>query len=46
MMRKSVLSAVATARGHGATLGAADKARLDQYYTSVREIEKRLALQA
>ena len=46
MMRKSVLSAVGDQRKDlERTLGAADKARLDQYYTSIREIENRLALQ-
>jgi hypothetical protein len=46
MLRKSVLSAVmedsAKLRGR---LGAADRARLDEYYTSVRGLEQRLALQ-
>jgi hypothetical protein len=46
MTRKSVLSAVAEERkDYERGLGAADKARLDQYFTSVREIENRLALQ-
>ena len=46
MMHKSVLSAVTDQRKDlERTLGAADKARLDQYFTSVREIENRLALQ-
>jgi hypothetical protein len=46
MMRKSVLSVVADQRAaFERGLGAADKARLDQYYTSVREIENRLELQ-
>jgi hypothetical protein len=46
MTRKSVLSAVTEQRHDLArTLGAADKARLDQYYSSIREIENRLALQ-
>jgi hypothetical protein len=46
MTRKSVLSAVTEQRNDLArTLGAADKARLDQYYTSIREVENRLALQ-
>lgn len=46
MLRKSVLSAVkeerqAFVRG----LGSDDRARLDQYFTSVRELEQQLALQ-
>jgi hypothetical protein len=46
MMRKSVLSAVADQRQDlKRGLGAGDKARLDQYYTSIREIENRLDLQ-
>lgn len=46
MTRKSVLSAVSEQRKDlERTLGAADKARLDQHYTSIREIENRLALQ-
>lgn len=46
MTRKSVLSAVSEQRQDlERTLGASDKARLDQYYTSIREIENRLALQ-
>jgi hypothetical protein len=46
MVRKSVLSGVGEQRkDFERDLGAADKARLDQYYTSVREIENRLALQ-
>ena len=46
MMRKSVLSGVSEQRkDFERGLGAADKARLDQYFTSIREIENRLALQ-
>jgi hypothetical protein len=46
MMRKSVLSAVGDKRkDYERGLGAEDKARLDQYFTSVREIENRLELQ-
>jgi hypothetical protein len=46
MVRKSVLSGVSDQRADFERgLGAADKARLDQYYTSVRELENRLALQ-
>jgi Protein of unknown function (DUF1552) len=46
MMRKSVLSAVSEQRkGFERIVGAADKARLDQYYTSIRELENRLELQ-
>jgi hypothetical protein len=46
MVQKSVLSGVAD---QGAALkkqlGAADRTKLDQYFTSVRELEQRLALQ-
>jgi hypothetical protein len=46
MVRQSVLSAI---REDGAqlnkTLGSADRARLDQYFTSLRGLEQRLALQ-
>jgi len=46
MVRKSVLSVVKDQRDDLAkTLGAADKARLDQYYTAIRELEGRLDLQ-
>ncbi|MFT4025560.1 MAG: DUF1552 domain-containing protein [Novosphingobium sp.] len=46
MVRKSVLSGVSEQRADFEKgLGAADKARLDQYYTSVRELEGRLELQ-
>jgi hypothetical protein len=46
MMRKSVLSAVGESRADfERTLGTEDKARLDQYFTSIREIENRLDLQ-
>jgi hypothetical protein len=46
MMRRSVLSAVSEQRkGIEREVGASDKARLDQYYTSIRELENRLALQ-
>ena len=46
MVRKSVLSGVSDQRAEFEKgLGAADKARLDQYYTSVRELEGRLELQ-
>jgi len=46
MVRKSVLSAVM--EGYGSLkneIGAADRARMDQYFTSIRELEGRLALQ-
>lgn len=46
MVRKSVLSAVM--EGYGdmkSSLGASDRERMDQYFTSVRELEGRLALQ-
>ena len=46
MMRKSVLSAVGEQRKvFESGLGTEDRARLDQYFTSVREIENRLELQ-
>jgi hypothetical protein len=46
MLRKSVLSAVAEHRAHFLRdLGAADKARLDQYFTSLRQLEQQLDLQ-
>jgi hypothetical protein len=46
MMRKSVLSAVADDRQRLlAKLGAEDKQRLDQYFTAVRDLESRLAVQ-
>ena len=46
MMRRSVLSGVSDQRKDiERELGSADKARLDQYYTSIRELENRLELQ-
>jgi hypothetical protein len=46
MVRQSVLSAVTEQRQALLTgLGAADKARMDQYFTSVRQLEQQLALQ-
>ena len=46
MLRKSVLSAVAEHRTRFlGSLGAADKARLDQYFTSLRQLEQQLDLQ-
>jgi len=46
MLRKSVLSAVAEHRTRFLSgLGAADKARLDQYFTSLRQLEQQLDLQ-
>ena len=46
MVRRSALSAVGEQRAELAkTLGAADKARLDQYFTSLREVERQLDLQ-
>lgn len=45
-LRKSVLSAFAEeTKDYMKTLGAADKQRMDQYFTSIREIENQLALQ-
>src|SRR5262249_46134735 len=46
MLRKSVLSAVGEQRlALMSTLGAADKTALDQYFTSVRAMENRLAIE-
>jgi hypothetical protein len=46
MVRKSVLSGVAEQRrALLAKLGSADRIRLDQYFTSVREMEEKLSLQ-
>jgi len=46
MVRRSVLSGVTEQRrALERTVGASDKARLDQYFTSVREMEGKLALQ-
>ena len=46
MARRSVLSAVGEqARGFMSQLGAADRAQLDQYFTSLRELEQQLDLQ-
>ena len=45
-LRKSVLSAFTEqTRDFSKTLGAADRQRLDQYFTSIREIENQLTLQ-
>ncbi|HEX7857563.1 MAG TPA: DUF1552 domain-containing protein [Sphingobium sp.] len=46
MMQKSVLSSVSDGRNELTKyVGAADRARLDQYFTSVREVEQQLAVQ-
>lgn len=46
MVRRSVLSAVTEQRQRLlGTLGAADKARVDEYFTSIREVENKLSLQ-
>ncbi|MBM3512556.1 MAG: DUF1552 domain-containing protein [Alphaproteobacteria bacterium] len=46
MVQKSVLSgAIEQSRDYIKTLGAADKSRLDEYFTSVRQVENQLALQ-
>lgn len=46
MVRASVLSAVKEQRDDFSKgLGAADRARMDQYYTSIRQLEQQLALQ-
>lgn len=45
MLRKSVLSAVSDDRAHlEKSLGVADRARLDEYFTSLRGMEQRLEL--
>jgi len=46
MLRRSVLSSVSDDRARlAATVGAADRARLDEYFTSVRQLEQQLELQ-
>jgi hypothetical protein len=46
MLQKSVLSAFTDeSKQFAQTLGAADRARLDEYFTSVRQVENQLALQ-
>ncbi len=46
MLRQSVLSAVSEkSKKFVSSLGAEDKARIDQYFTSIRQLEERLALQ-
>ena len=46
MVRKSVLSAVGEqSKALNAKLGASDRARLDEYFTSIRQIENQLDLQ-
>ncbi len=46
MLRRSVLSMVSEQRGDFVKhMGAADKARMDEYFTSLRDLEKRLALE-
>ncbi len=46
MVEKSALSAVMEdTRSYMKTIGAADKARLDEYFTSLRQVENQLALQ-
>jgi hypothetical protein len=46
MLRRSVLSSVSDDRARlVATVGAADRARLDEYFTSVRQLEQQLELQ-
>lgn len=46
MLEKSVLSGVnEQSKAYIKSVGAADKARLDEYFTSVREVENQLALQ-
>ncbi|MCB2108216.1 MAG: DUF1552 domain-containing protein [Rhodobacteraceae bacterium] len=45
MLEKSVLSAFTEqSRGYIKTLGAADKQRMDQYFTSIRQLENQMAL--
>lgn len=46
MVRKSVLSGVSEqAKALEKTLGQSDRARLDEYFTSIRQLENQLALQ-
>ena len=46
MLRRSVLSSVSDDRARlAAKVGAADRARLDEYFTSVRQLEQQLELQ-
>jgi hypothetical protein len=46
MVRRSALSAISDSRQNLAQkLGSADRARLDQYFTSLRELEQRLEVQ-
>ncbi len=46
MLRQSVLSSVTEERQKlNKTIGASDKAQLDEYFTSIRELEGQLALQ-
>jgi hypothetical protein len=46
MVEKSVLSAfMEESRDYLKTLGAADKERVDEYFTSIRQVENQLALQ-
>jgi len=46
MVRDSVLSAVhEESKDFAKTLGAADKARMDEYFTSIRQLEQQLTLQ-
>lgn len=46
MVRSSVLSAVhEESKDFMRTLGAADRARMDEYFTSIRQLENQLALQ-
>jgi hypothetical protein len=46
MVRQSVLSAVSDdATRFGTRVGSADKARLDEYFTSIRQLEQQLSLQ-
>lgn len=46
MVRKSVLSGVVEdSRDLNRVLGASDRARLDKYFTAIREVEKRLEIQ-
>ncbi len=46
MVRRSVLSVITDERNAlSTTLGAADRARMDEYFTSLRELEQQLELQ-
>ncbi len=46
LLRRSVLAAVNdSAKDFASTIGAADRARMDEYFTSIRQLEHQIALQ-